>query len=99
MSERKEAFMRLLIGIISGITMAVWKWLVYVFIILNLFYTLIKGKRSKELSNLSEVWNTQWYIFWRYMIFLSNRRPFPIGHLEKNISKHDLRPAHRFKKK
>ena len=45
------------------------------------------GKRLRDVAELSEIWNTQWYIFQRYIIFVSNQRPFPFGKLEKNISK------------
>ncbi|PIO08384.1 hypothetical protein COU59_02070 [Candidatus Pacearchaeota archaeon CG10_big_fil_rev_8_21_14_0_10_34_12] len=99
MSERKEAFLRILIGIISLIILEIWRWLVYVFILVNFFYTIFSGKRHREIAEMSEFWNTQWYIFQRYIIFQSNRRPFPFGHLEKSISRHDLKSARHFKKK
>jgi len=99
-SERKEVFVRIFVVVITGIILSVWRWLIFLFIFINLLYTLVKGKRNKEIASLSEVWNTQWYVFNRYIIFQSNRRPFPFGHLEKSISPHDKRLAHHhFKKK
>tara|TARA_B100000315_G_C14383446_1_gene498546 strand:+ start:223 stop:525 length:303 start_codon:yes stop_codon:yes gene_type:complete len=99
MGERTEVFMRLFVGIVSGIIFTVWRWLIIVFVIINWFYTLFTGKRIKELANLSEIWNTQWYIFQRYLIFVSNKRPFPFTKLEKSMSKHDSRAPRHFKKK
>jgi len=99
MSERKEVFMRIIVGIITGIILVVWRWLIFIFVIINLVYTLVKGKRNKELAELSEVWNTQWYVFQRYMIFASNKRPFPFNSLEKSMNSHDRRLPKHFKKK
>jgi len=98
MSERKEAFFRVIVGIVSGIILEIWRWLIYVFILVNFVYTIFTGRRHREIADLSEIWNTQRYIFQRYIVFQSNRRPFPFGHLEKSISKHDLKPAKHFRK-
>ena len=87
MNERREIFIRILVLIISGIILAVWRWLVIIFVIVNLVYTLFKGKRHKEIAELSEIWNTQFYVYQRYMLFVSNKRPFPFKSLEKSISK------------
>ena len=87
MGERLEALMRIIVGIISGIILFVWRYLIFVFVVINFVWTLISGKRIKELADLSEIWNTQWYVFTRYMIFESNERPMPFGRLTKNISK------------
>tara|TARA_Y100000034_G_scaffold116778_1_gene155503 strand:- start:314 stop:589 length:276 start_codon:yes stop_codon:yes gene_type:complete len=87
MGERKEALMRIIVGIVSGIIFAVWRWLIGVFAIVNFVYTIFAGKRLKELAVLSEIWNSQWYVFQRYLIFLSNKRPFPFSKLEKSMSK------------
>ena len=99
MNERKEVFMRIPVLFIAGAVLWVWKWLVYTFIFINFFYTLFAGRRHKEIAEMSETWNTQWYVFQRYIIFQSNRRPFPFGSLEKNISRHDLKLTMRRPKK
>tara|TARA_Y100000296_G_C5131284_1_gene235713 strand:- start:351 stop:626 length:276 start_codon:yes stop_codon:yes gene_type:complete len=91
MGERAEALMRIVVGIVSGIILAVWRWLICVFAIANFVYTIFAGKRLKELADLSEIWNTQWYTFQRYSIFVSNRRPFPFTKLEKSMSKFERR--------
>jgi hypothetical protein len=87
--ERKEALMRIFVWIVSGIILLAWRYFIYVLVLVNLIYTLISGKRLKDLAEMSEMWNTQWYIFQRYLIFVSNRRPFPFGKLEKRMSKYE----------
>lgn len=88
MSERKEALMRLFVGIVTGIILGVWRALIFVFVIMNWIYVLFADKRLKEFAVLSEIWNTQRYIYIRYMVFLTNQRPFPFSKLERSISKY-----------
>lgn len=85
--ERKEAWMRIPIGIVSGIIVYVWAYLIGLFFIINLVYKIFTGEKIKELSEMSETWNTQNYHFARYMTFCSNKRPFPFEKLKKEISK------------
>ena len=87
MGERSEIFMRIVVLVVTGIILAVWKWLIVIFFVINWVYVLFVGKRLRELAELSEVWNSQWYIFQRYLIFVTNKRPFPFTKLEKNMSK------------
>lgn len=87
MTERKEAWMRIIVMIVSGIVLGIWQYLILVFGIINWVYAVFSGKRLKELATMSEIWNTQNYIFVRYMIFLTNERPFPFRSLKKNMSK------------
>ena len=84
-SERAEALIRIGIFIVSGIILLVWRTFVYLIIFVHLIYVLILGKRMEDLATLGETWNTQWYTFQKYIIFLDNRRPFPFGKLEKNL--------------
>ncbi len=85
--ERKEALMRIVVGIVSGIILEAWRYFVAALALINFFYTIFAKKRMKELAEMSEIWNTQHYIFRRYMIFESNFRPFPFTKLQKSISK------------
>ncbi len=87
MNERKETLMRIVVGVVSGIIFVVWRYLIVVLTVFNFIYTLFAGKRLKEFANMCEVWNTQWYIFQRYLIFVSNERPFPFNSLTKSMSK------------
>ncbi len=85
--ERGEALMRIPVGIISGIIIYVWAYLIGVFFIINLIYKIFSGKRIDELAAMSETWNTQNYYFMRYMTFCSNERPFPFEELKKDMNK------------
>ena len=87
MNERGEAFVRIPVGIVSGIILVIWRYFIIVLVIINFFYTIFSGKRMKELATMSEIWNTQWYVFQRYIIFISNERPFPFKSLTKSMSK------------
>lgn len=85
--ERIEAIIRIAIFLISGFILLTWRTFIYLLVVFNLFHTLILGKRLKMLAEMGEIWNTQMYIFQRYIIFESNRRPFPFRKLERKISK------------
>jgi len=85
--EQKEALMRIIVLIVSGIVLEVWRYFVNILSIINFFYTLFAKQRMKELAEMSEIWNTQYYVFQKYMIFESNFRPFPFNRLQKSISK------------
>ena len=87
MTERKEAWMRIIVAIVSGIVLGAWQYFIFVLAIINWIYAIFSGKRLEELARMSEIWNTQNYIFVRYMTFLSNERPFPFKHLTRNMSK------------
>lgn len=87
MSERIESLMRILVGLVSGIVLSVWKMIIQVFALVNFFITLFTNKRNKDLAMFSEIWNTQVYMFLRYMTFVSNKRPFPFVSLNKSMSK------------
>ena len=85
--ERGNALMRIPIGIVSGIILYAWGYLICVFFIINLIYKIITGNRLKELASMSETWNTQNYYFIRYMTFCSEERPFPFEELKKDMNK------------
>ena len=51
MSERKEAWMRIIIGLVSGLILGVWKGLVQIISIVHWFIAVITGKRNKDLAN------------------------------------------------
>ena len=87
MTERTEVLMRIVVGVVTGIILSVWRLLIYVFVLINVVYTLFSGKRHKEIAEMSEIWNTQVYIFIRYMTFVTNQRPFPFENMTKNLSK------------
>lgn len=86
-NESSEALMRIVVGVITGLILSVWKVLIYLLAIVNLVVTLVDGKRNKEIAEFCEIWNTQVYTFIRYMTFVTNERPFPFEKLNKNMSK------------
>ena len=77
--------MRILVLIVSGAILGIWRFFIYLIVFVHLDYVLIAGKRMKDFAVWGETWNTQWYIFQKYIIFLDNRRPFPFRKLEKNL--------------
>lgn len=87
MTERKEAWRRIVVAIVSGIVLGAWQYFIFALAIINWIYAVFSGKRLEELARMGEIWNTQNYIFVRYMTFLSNERPFPFRSLIKSISK------------
>jgi len=88
MGERGEALMRIVVGIISGIILGLWKTLIQILGIIHWVMVIITGERNKGIAEFSEIWNTQIYVYLRYMTFVSNERPFPFMSLTKNLSKY-----------
>lgn len=86
-NERKEALMRIVVGLISGIIIGLWKGLVQIIVLINFFYTLFTNKRNKDLAEFSNIWNNAVYDFLRYMTFTTNKRPFPFISLGKTRDK------------
>jgi len=87
MGERTEALMRILVGIISGIILGIWKFLIQILGVVHWIMIIFSGKRNKGLADFSEIWNTQIYIYIRYMTFVTNKRPFPFSSIERSMSK------------
>jgi hypothetical protein len=84
--ERKEAWMRVLVLIISGIVLKFWGIVVAIVGVLNWFVGIFSSKRNKNLAEFCEPWNTEMYKYTRYLTAVSNKRPFPFGAVER-ISK------------
>ena len=82
-SERKEAWFRIIVAIVTGIVLGVWKVLVTIVGIINWFIVVFSGKRNKGLAMFCEYWNTELYKFTRYLTFVPNKRPFPFTNLER----------------
>ena len=82
-NERKEILWRILVAIVSGVVLAVWKGLVFILAIINLIIVLIKNKRDKQIADFCEYWNTELYRYVRYLTFETNERPFPFSSMQK----------------
>ena len=85
MSERKEAWMRIVVVIVSGIILGLWKILADMISIFHWFYVVFTGRRSEGMAEFCNVWATQIYRFIRYMTFATNSRPFPFSDLGKEL--------------
>jgi hypothetical protein len=85
--ERKEALMRIVVCIVSGIILGLWKGLIQILFVVNWFITIFTAKRNKGIAEFCEIWNTQLYTFLRYINFVSNSRPFPFTKLAPSMSK------------
>ena len=82
-SERKEAWFRIIVCIISGVILEVWGYLISILMVINWFITVFSGKRNKDLAMFSEYWNTEVYRFARYVTFVTNERPFPFTDMKR----------------
>ena len=82
-NERKEAWMRIPVCIVSGFILEVWGFFIFIFAIVQLILILVEGKKNKELLDMSKNYVTQLYVFVKYITFISNERPFPFGELVK----------------
>lgn len=83
--ERKEVWMRIPIFIVSGIILHVWGFFIFIFALVQLIITLIEDKKNKEFLRMCDVYLVQLYTFVKYVTFLSDKRPFPFGNLEKEV--------------
>lgn len=82
-NEKKEAWFRIIVLIITGAILWIWKGLIYLLAVLNWFIVIITGKRNKEFASFGEYWNTEMYKYMRYLTFVSNKRPFPFSKMER----------------
>lgn len=81
--ERKEAWIRILIAIVSGIILKLWGIVVGIVAILNWLIAVFSAKRNRSLANFCEPWNTETYKYIRYLTGVSNIRPFPFSDIER----------------
>jgi len=82
-AERREALMRIPVGIVSGVVLGLWKALIQVIAIVHWIMVLCTAKRNAGLMEFCEVWNAEVYRFMRYMTFVSNERTWPFAKLAK----------------
>ena len=86
MTDRKEILMRIVVAIVSGLILCVWFALIKLVIVINWIVSLIQGQRNRAMAEFCEIWNTQAYIFIKYLALLSDKRPFPFQPLQKNMT-------------
>ena len=85
-SERKEAWLRIVVLIVSGIILELWGYLIGALAIINWVIVIFTGKRSRDMAMFCEYWNTEMYKYLRYLTFVTNERPFPFSDIQR-ISK------------
>ena len=81
--EKKEAWFRIIVGIVTGTVLCVWSYLIGILFLINFFITIFKNKRNREIAEFCEYWNTESYRFMKYMTFITNDRPFPFTNMQK----------------
>jgi hypothetical protein len=82
-SERKEAWFRIIVLIISGVILGLWKGVIQIIAVISWVIVVFSGKRNKDLALFCEYFNTETYRFIRYLTFVSNKRPFPFTELQR----------------
>ena len=85
--EKKEVWMRIPIFIVSGFILHVWGFFIAIFALVQFILILVENKSNKELLKMCNIYLIQLYAFVKYVTFLSDKRPFPFGELEKEIEK------------
>lgn len=86
LNERYEILMRIIVAVVSGIVLGVWKGFIQIITLINWVYALITNKRNKEIAEMCEIWNTQIYVYLKYLTMVNNQKPFPFSRLTKKIS-------------
>lgn len=86
-SERKEALVRIPVGIISYIILHFWTILVFILVLFQLAYVIITGKRNKPVATFCNQYIAYLYTVWRYLAFTTDSRPFPFNDFQKPFEK------------
>ena len=82
-SERVELIFRIFIAIVSGIVLGIWRYLVAVLAVIHFIMVLFSGQRNPGLADFCEYWNSQTYVYLRYLTFESNEKPFPFSEMKR----------------
>ncbi len=82
-NERREAWMRIPIAIVSGIILEIWGFFILIFALVQLILIILESEKNKELIDMSKRYIAQIYVFVKYITFVSNERPFPFGEFKK----------------
>ena len=82
-TERKEAWFRIIVLIITGIILYLWGYVILFLTIINWIIAVFSGKINRGISEFCSIWTKENYRFLQYIIFQTNERPFPFNSLEK----------------
>jgi len=81
--NKKNIWMRIPVFLLSGMILHVWGFFVLIFSIVQFVLILTERKTEKEFLNISSMFCSQIYCFFKYITFLSEEKPFPWGKLKK----------------
>lgn len=79
MGERIENILRIPLGIICGIICAIWTFVATILVVVQWFHVILLGSRHHGLAQYTNNWLTYFYALFRYMMLISNERPWPFG--------------------
>ena len=80
---QQEIWVRLAVLIISIILFQVIAVILLIIIIINLIIAIIKGKPDSGVVEFSKVGFNEIMRLLKYLLFISNERPFPFNELKK----------------
>jgi hypothetical protein len=83
MKNKKSVWMRIPIAIVSGAILHVWGCFVLIFCLVQMILLLTNHKKEKEFSDISLMFSNQVNIFFKYVSFNSEDKPFPWGKLKR----------------
>ena len=81
--KNKGVWMRIPVFIASGLILYVWTFFICIFALVQLILTLLGNKREKEFLSISSMFCNQIYVFFKYITFLSEEKPFPWEPIKK----------------
>jgi len=90
MSERIEALLRIPLAFVYGVIIGIWGFIAGLATIVHWFYTIIYGKRHRGIAGFANRFLTYYYTVYRYLFFITNERPWPIG---AKLGSSELRPV------
>jgi len=82
MKNKRDIWMRIPVFILSGAIIHVWAFFICIFALVQLILKLLGEKQEAEFTHISSMFCNQVYIFFKYITFLSEEKPFPWGKLE-----------------
>jgi hypothetical protein len=83
MKSKREIWMRIPVFILSGMILHVWGFFILIFSLVQLLLLLLENKKEKEFVKISSMFSSQIYIFFKYITFLSEKKPFPFEKINK----------------
>ncbi len=83
----REALIRLFVLIIFILLAHIIAFIFFIVILINIIITIFKSKPNKELINFSHVGFEEMVRLCKYLLFISDERPFPFSELRTETLK------------